>query len=240
MSKTIYIDYKNATYWLCYEWFLKHDVLETTISQWSKRDNCRRRMIDGRAYIDYDSVPERTRVKLPTKAEIRKEQSEAYTKETEQTFIELLEAAKTDIRNGHWRNEIKAAYPALKWEKVVEFARRATVFEEVLRIDSLIRQNGREHGALFRAFNHVFPEKGYSQKPRFYMAMTKAKEQGIVSVAVDTRALRNDGSPYKEDYRGLAMAILGDRRAFPVVDCYDMFIEARLPEIRKSAVFRLV
>ncbi len=89
MSKTIYIDYKNATYWLSYEWFKKHDVPQGTINVWITRDTCRRRMIDGRAYIDYDSVPERTRVKLPTKAEIRKEQSEAYTKETEQTFIEL-------------------------------------------------------------------------------------------------------------------------------------------------------
>ena len=226
MGKTIYIDYRNSTYWLSYEWFLNHGITENTYSSWCQRKVCEVRYVDNKAYINYDSIPERTRAKLPTKAEIRKEQSEAYTKETENTFIELLEAAKTDIRNGHWRNEIKAAYPALKWEKVVEFSRRATVFEEVLRIDSLIRQNGREHGALFRAFNHIFPEKGYTYSSRFHMAMKKAKEQGIISIAVDTRALRNDGSPYKEDYRGIAMAILGDRRAFAVVDSYDMFVEA--------------
>lgn len=225
MNKTIYIDYKHSIYWLSYEWFLNHEISENTISQWSKRKVCRSRYIDGRAFIDYDSVPDRTRAKLPTKEEIRIEQSIERKKHMEDHFYEKMQKASQSIRVNYWANQILTEYPVLKREKAVEFGRRAAVFEVLIDFHNTFKWNG-EFSAMFRAFNCVFPEKGYARTSRLNMALKKAKEQGIISVSVDTRVLRNDGSAYKEDYTGLAMAILGDRRAFAIVDCYDMFVEA--------------
>jgi len=107
----------------------------------------------------------------------------------------------------------------------LEFAIRASAFEEVIRIDDTIRSRSKDHSALFHAFNRIFPDKGYAHMSRFCMAMEKAKTEGILSVAVDTRALRKYEPRYKEDYQGLALALLSDPRAFDVTDCYDMFVE---------------
>jgi hypothetical protein len=192
---------------------------------WSKRDVCKRKYIDGRAYINYDTIPAPSRAKLPNKEGLKLEYNRLQHSLMEERFYDYLQKATKHIRVGYWRNQILSLYPGLSNEKVLEFAIRASIFEEVIRIDDTIRSRSKDHSALFYAFNRIFPDKGYTHRSRLCMAVEKARNEGILSVAVDTRALRKYEPQYKEDYQGLALALLSDPRAFDVTDCYDMFVE---------------
>ncbi|MDR0748855.1 MAG: hypothetical protein LBF62_04715 [Tannerellaceae bacterium] len=150
------------------------------MGQWSKRDVCARKYIDGRAYINYDTIPEPSRLKLPDKEGIMQEYKRLRYIDDENRYFGWLKEAYESTRVGFWRNQILTLYPELGIDKLLEFARRASVFEETVRI----------HTALFCAFNRIFPDKGYTHMSRFCMTIEKAKNEGVLSVAVDTRSLR--------------------------------------------------
>lgn len=225
MNDLIYIDIKHQVFWLSYEYLRMYNISENSFMNWSKRDVCKRKYIDGRAYINYDTIPVPSRSKLPNKEGMKVEYNRLHHSVMEERYYGYLQEATKSFRVGYWRNQILSRYPELNIEKLLEFAIRASVFEEVLRIDNTIRSRSKDHSALFYAFNRIYPNKGYTHRSRFCMAMEKARNEGILSVAVDTRALRKFEPRYKEDYQGLALALLSDPRAFDVTDCYDMFVE---------------
>jgi hypothetical protein len=225
MNDLIYIDVKHQVYWLSYGYFIKHGIPEDSFMNWSKRDVCERKYIDGRVYINYDTIPEPSRLKLPDREGIEQEYKRLKYINDEDRYFKWLKEVYEGMRVGFWRNQILSLYPELSNEKLLEFARRASVFEETVRIHTALFRRESANSALFHALNRIFPDKGYTHMSRFCMTIEKARREGVLSVAVDTRSLRKVKPRYKEDYQALALALLSDPRAFDVVDCYDMFVE---------------
>lgn len=222
MNNTIYIDVKHQVFWLSYKYLSKYDILEDTITKWCIRKTCHRKYIDGRAYINYDTIPEPSRKKLPDKAGIAEEWKRLQYSGWENLFFERLEKACSHIRVGYWRNQIINAYPTLG-DKALEFAVCASVFEKVVKIHNTYSPD--TFSALFHAYNRAFPCREYKRKTNFSMAIAKAKREGIMSVAVDLRAFKKSEIQYKEDYQALALSLLTDRRGLCIMDCYDLFTE---------------
>ena len=73
----IRIDTKQRIVWLSYEFLMGYGIPEGTINWWSTNDSCRRICVDGRAFLDYDTIPVPTRAKLPTKEAIKAEYRQA-------------------------------------------------------------------------------------------------------------------------------------------------------------------
>ena len=226
MSNTIRIDVKHQVFWLSYEYLLKYGISEYVISKWSIRDVCKRTYIDGRAYINYDTIPEPSRAKLPSKEKIKREYNRYKTVDDENRFFGYLQEAHDGLRSAYWRNQIVEKYTGLSDMKMTEFARRASVIEEAVRIHNCGFRKSAGNTALYHAFNRIFPENGYKYMSGFNRSLDKAKKEGILSVAVDTRSLRKFETKYKEDYQAAAISILSDPRGFDVIDCYDRFKDA--------------
>ena len=227
MNNLIYIDVKHQVFWLSYEYLRIHNIPEDSFMNWSKRDVCKRKYIERRAYINYDTIPAPSRAKLPSKDEIKQEHKRLKTVEAENRDFNYLQEAYKGIRAGYWRNQILALHPGLESNpyKLLEFARRAAVFEEAVHIHSCTFRKSDSNTALFHAFNRIFPEKGYKYMSGFCRAIDKAKREGVLSVAVDERTLRDFEPKYKEDYQAIALSYLSDEHAFDIVDCYAMFVE---------------
>ncbi|MFV0538392.1 MAG: transposase family protein [Dysgonomonas sp.] len=222
----IHLDTKHQVYWLSYEYFLKYNISENTLSQWSKRNVCKRKYIDGKAYINYDTIPEPTRVKLPTKEQIKAEYNRERYGYMERYFTEELQAACTNDRRPYWHRAIyyDEAYKGLDTFQIADFAKKACVIERAMEIQNEASRPGFLE-ALFYAYCSIYPND-YSMKNRFCMALKRAREEGVLSVAIDKRMFRKFTAKYDALYQGIAEAILRDPRCFDLVTCHEKFAKS--------------
>ncbi len=218
----IHLDTKHQVYWLSYEFLRGKDIPEDSFMNWSKRKICKRKYIDGRAFINYDTIPEPTRAKLPTKDQLKEEYSRQKSEHLEQWYAERLKAAYRSDQVPVWVNAIQSdeTYSKLKSKQVTYFARRAAVIEKAVDLHETYNTKGCLVG-LFYAYSRIYPDD-YSKKNRFCMALKRAKEEGVLSVAVDKRSLREFKPKYTAVHEFFAETILSDPRAFDLVDSHEM------------------
>ena len=111
MNNLIYIDVRHRVFWLSYNYLLKYQISEDTMSQWSGRNACKRKYIDGRAYINYDTIPTPSRAKPPSKEGIKQEYNRLQHSVMEERYYGYLQEATKSFRSGYWRNQILSRYP---------------------------------------------------------------------------------------------------------------------------------
>ena len=122
-----------------------------------------------------------------------------------------------------WIDRIGSVYTSLTAEKVTECARRASVFECILSLQDHHAGKGYLE-ALHAAYNQVYPGN-YNRKNRFCMAIKKARIDGILSVAVDKRAIIKRQATYGSPHQYIAEYILSHNKTFSLTAAYDKFIE---------------
>lgn len=217
----IHLDTKHQTIWLSYEYLRDKNIPEGSFMNWSKRNVCKRKCINGKAFINYDTIPTPTRSKLPTKEEIKAEYKREKLKKLEQIILARLKEAYSSHNVVKWRNEIVDSYE-LTLQKATEFARCAAVLEEMLAIehDSL----GNILQTLFYAFDQIYPGK-YKRKNRLCMALKKAREEGVLSVAVDKRIYSKRPAKYGDLHKYWAEYLLSHNKGYEIVDAYSMLQE---------------
>lgn len=225
MSITIHID-KHQDFWLTYEYLLNKGVSQGTINNWITRNDCFRKLIENIAYVAYDTIPERTRRKLPSKEELKTEYNYLRFKHLENRFFEELEKAYNGINANRWQNQIMEEYEGIQTEKANELGRKAVVIERAVEIH---RAFARSHGslmALHNAYLRLYPGS-YSMKNRFCQALTKARKEGVLSVAVDRR-LFTAGRPekYAELHKYYALVVLSHNKSYDLGTAYDIFSNA--------------
>ena len=171
--------------WLSYDFFMEYGISEGCLNNWSVRKTCTRIYINNRAFINYDTIPEQTRKKLPSKQVLRLDAKDQRRDIRQQYFFNELDSAFRGIVVAKWRNEIKKISDRFKSEDIETFARRAAIFEKALEI-----YTGKcgDLQSLHKAYLQFYPD-GYSMKNRFCMALKQAKEKGILSVAIDYKRL---------------------------------------------------
>lgn len=223
---TILLDTKHQICWLSYDYLQNNGILKDTINKWSIREVSERKYLNGRAYINYDTIPEPTRKKLPSKEEIKAEYNRQRIRDLEVWFTDELQTAYKSPRTVEWANIIlnDETYSRLKREEITECARRAAVVERAAYIQDHTTRQGALI-ALFYAYCSLFPND-YSMKNRFCMALKQAREKGVLSVVIDKRRFRKLPPKYTGVYYALAEGILGDRRAFDIPMCHEMLEEA--------------
>jgi hypothetical protein len=222
----IYLDSNGQAVWLSYEYLQSKEILRDTINKWSTRDICTRMYLNGRAYIKYDTIPEPTRAKLLTMEGIRAEYNRKKIENTVYIFTKELQAAYKSMQFPVYVREIQSntENSKLKDEQVREFARKACVIEHVLWLhQEYHRPNKLE--ALFYAYSSIYPND-YSMKNRFCMMLKKAREEGILSVAIDKRIFRELAPKYTAVHIQLAEAFLSDSRNFSIRACHEKIVDA--------------
>lgn len=130
----IRLDTCKRIVWLSYEYLLEHDVPEGTLNRWSVEGQCDRIYLDGRAFLDYDTIPAPTRRKLPSKEEIKAEYYATINAARDAFFLARLQDAYNGKEFVKWIDRIKDAYEGLTPERITECARRASVFERLTDI----------------------------------------------------------------------------------------------------------
>lgn len=221
----ICLDTKLQAFWLNYEYLLNFHISEDTISQWSKRNICERKYINGLAYINYDTIPEPSRAKLPNKEELRKEYNRQQYKHKENYFLNELQAAYTGLNVSKYIREMleHELYSTINRYKITELARRASVVERILELHNERKEQG-TLSALFHAYNTVYPNS-YAQLPRFSMALAKAKSKGVLSIVVDKRMFRKTEKKYTATHEYAATFLLSHNNAYTQVKAYELFQE---------------
>jgi transposase InsO family protein len=220
----IFVDYKKRVTWLSYEYLMGHGVPEGTISWWSTNGVCRRTHIEGRAFLDYETIPAPSQSKLPTLEEIKAEFKALSLSGLESTYLASLREAHDGPEIVKFINEIGTAYGELSREHVTKYARRAAVFSRALE---LVKPNAGKGclDALFKAFNQVYPGN-YKNKSRLCMALTKARNEGVLSVAVDKRLIVKREATYGAEHQYLAERVLSHNKGFSFPAAYDKFAES--------------
>lgn len=222
----IHLDTKHQIFWLNYQYLTSKGVDENAISQWSKRKICKRKYIDGRAYINYDTIPAPTREKLPDKEGLKAEYNRQKTELKEQwCFYRLEPVYKKCDRFPEFVNAIlkDGRYNKLSRSQVNYFARRACVIEKAVELHGMHKEKGWLTG-LYYAYSRLYPDD-YSMKNRFCMMLKKAREEGVLNAAIDKRSLRVFTPKYTEEYQNMAHEFLSDPRAFDTVMCHEKIQE---------------
>jgi hypothetical protein len=78
--------------------------------------------------------------------------------------------------------------------------------------------------ALFYAYQSIYPND-YSMKNRFCMALKQAREEGILSVAIDKRIFRKVEPKYGKEHTYAAEFILSLSKSYSLPKSYDFFKE---------------
>jgi transposase InsO family protein len=216
----IHID-KSRHVWLSCGYLEEYGISKKTIKNWSIRNVTTRKYIDKHAFINYDTIPEPTRKRLPSKAVLRHDERQACRESLQKYFFRELEKAYSGTPVVKWRNEIKRENPQISNEHINGFARRASVFEKILEI-----YHGRkgELDSLHGAYLQLYPD-GYTAKNRFCMILKKAGQNGILSAVVDSRVTREQKPRYGDDIQYFATYILSHNKAYSIKMSHDIFRE---------------
>lgn len=223
--KTIHIDTKHQVFWVSYEYLLDKNISQGTLNSWSTRQICKRKYIDGRAYINYDTIPEPTRVKLPSKDGIKEEYNRNRNIYFENYYTGELRNAYKSPDVAVWINKIVDAeqFSGLKRELASKYGRRAAVLEKAVELHNTCGKG--RLSPLFYAYSKIYPDD-YSTKNRFCTALKNAKENGVLSVAVDKRSIRQFEPGFGDEYRMMTEMLLCDPRGMDMVLCHEMLTEA--------------
>ncbi len=230
-----------GSFWLSYGYLKMNGIQEKTIGNWKQRNLGRYDYINNRAYVLYDSIPAPTRKKLPSKDILIEEAKKYIFNEREEYYLSELQRVYFGENVRKWRIEIEKIVEEvrIKPERLEQFARRAAVFEHILKIYHGKRG---ELDYLHKAYLAVFPNS-YSMKNRFCMALKQVRENGVLSVAIDRKCFRNVEPEYKEEHRYYAAAILNHNKAYSITYSYDLFkqtcadLNLKLPTYKWFRVF---
>ena len=216
----------NKGVWLGYDYLRSNGVSENTIKKWCNRKIGIYKKDSNRTYIFYDSIPERTRSKLPPKPFLLHDAGTEEKERAQSYFYKELKEAYDSPKSGHWRNEILKEHEVFDSKKFSAklngFARKAAVFERIL---SIYKGKKGELESLHKAYLQLFPD-GYSMKNRFCMAIKQAKEKGVLSVAVNGSCLNRGKVIHGDVHRYHAFDILSNPKGFDTTDAYETFIKA--------------
>jgi len=203
--------------------YLKNNGIDyEVVKKWRKRNVCKYTYISGRIYYDYDTIPEPTRKKLPEKCLLLFEARKEHESEKQQGYLNELLEAYGCINVGRWRNAVLTVSDCFTDRQLLEFARKASVFERILSIYS---GNRGDLEPLYNAYLQLYPDS-FSKKNRFCMAVRKAKKEGILSVAVNHSCLNRPERKYGDTHRYYAMFVLNHNKGYCVTDAYEKFAEA--------------
>ncbi|WP_315814064.1 hypothetical protein [Paraflavitalea speifideaquila] len=165
--------FRNDALYLSYKFIASFGIPEQTISAWRRR-KIGSRIYEGKeAYIDYSSIPDQTRWKLPPEAVIkatyRTQKAEILTEEITSKLESALSA-----NYSKWFNLFKPKYPQLPTEKLREAAIKAVSIECVLQLDG----DKGEKKAAFEAYNKVVA-RPYDSEHAFIMPSPKPDKKAL-------------------------------------------------------------
>lgn len=222
----IYFSKINGNFWLSYEYFATKGIHDFVIERWKERKRVERTYVNGRAYINYDTIPAPTRAKLPTKEELKKEYNRQQYKHIEDEYYKELKYAYASINTRKWHKEIREheLYGQLNIIKIVELSRRASVIERILELHECYGYNNL--ASLHNAFNRVYPEQGYKNKDRFSKMISKATKEGVLSVAIDKRIFHQKSEKFTDEHKYYAFYTLNHNKNYTIKNSYKKFTSA--------------
>lgn len=171
--------------------FLRAYVPQKTIEDWKQRNVGTRHYIDQKAYLCYNSIPARTREKLPSESELKALLHQCQYEKEQVFYTNLLKSAyeKDFIKfRDEYQKDVR-----LTSDQVTYCARLRAVWEKILQ------QEANSRGVntfLHNAFTTIFPGK-YADYYVFSSTKSKAR-RNINSVVIDSRWFRKQDSPFDD------------------------------------------
>lgn len=169
VSNSLYISYSYLK--------RKYDVSENVLKKWNTRSVGKRIIIQNTTYISYETIPSRTKKKLPSKDDlIALMKASKYDEVTDRFFIQLERA----YLNGF--SQYREIYKELGYdnEKVIEYSRHHAVWAEILKIHGEKKRQPLRN--LWEAYNRLYPGK-YAYN-RMNPSINTCKKEGIKRLLV--------------------------------------------------------
>ncbi|MBP1676713.1 MAG: Integrase catalytic region, partial [Bacteroidetes bacterium] len=215
------IDNSSNQVFLSYSWIIENsDIPEKTVRFWSTRDVGVRFTEGNRAYIDYDTIPEQSRKKLPSKEgiiSIYKEETNAFADncQTYNCFAVLDTAYHVEFV------KYRQIYIDLGFsgEKVTEYARKHAVWTRIVQLHD-------EHHKLryiYDAYSMVLPG-GYVYG-RMNVNINKCKTSGVTSLLVKDARSNDNAKKYDARYEAFVVRFMSSGKAYERTIIHDALIE---------------
>ena len=183
----------NDSLYLSYAWIKNLGISERTIWKWKER-NTGNRFSQGKvSYIEYSSIPESTRAKLPSEAEIRASIVADEKNSLLDSYLRQLRYAQQnkflDFQK-KYRDQFN-----LPVDKAREKGMKAAVWQKVLFICNECKAGGKKlpNGvgeALYKAYDEIY-RGSYSSLQAFSRAINHVSERGPFEYCIDGRLLSN-------------------------------------------------
>lgn len=166
--------------------FLKPYATDGAIDKWKDIPSVVRIKIDDQLFYLLDTIPRRTKRKLPSDSELAK-------LERQQLKSNALQSVCDGMHHAYYYNHAKfvTQYQGgqrISHGKAVYFSRLHSVLQYIIEVKN--KDGFRDLKGLYDAFNALFPGK-YSSKHALSNAVRKAAADGIMTVALDKRVFGN-------------------------------------------------
>ncbi len=199
---------------------LKYGIREKTIEMWRYRRIVSTKEVDNEIYILYDSIPNPSKIKLPSKEAITKEIRRKKDNESIDFFYDILSEAKDN--NFPLYREVYAKY--FNDVRVIEYSKKHAVIEEILTIRCKYNEEGGRCPSkdVWKAYCKIYPDDYVYEY--FLSILKKAENEGIERVLVK----QNVPAKIKFDVRYTKMIIdcLSSKKKYNQPQIFDKICKA--------------
>jgi hypothetical protein len=188
--------------------YLSYNWLETnaycrispkSTSNWTLRDIGNQKTVNGRKYIQYETIPAPTRSKLPSKLEL---EQLCQTQKHDKALESLIKLMRKACQNALIDNKEKCKEI---FETEIEIQKGATK----MSLAEFCITNHKKYGTkmLFKAYDYLFPNK-YENEHSFYVNfINKAKKEGIESVVIHGNKDNKSALKFNEVHQAICIEI---------------------------------
>ena len=176
-------------FYISHKWLVSIGIKETTIGNWTERNQSVVIYDNNYAYVLYDSIPAPTRAKLPSRETLERLYKDSQIDQLTQKYFREMEYAQN--RNFPAHIELYKQI-GVKFDDRAAYAKKHAVWEVIL---SYYSEDGLVHDLreLHRAYDMLYPGQYiYNSMSR---AIKKAKEEGIENILV-----KKHGGGRKKDF----------------------------------------
>lgn len=205
---------------LSYSWLIVHSLIsEKAINHWKERNIGDRHYEGNRAFINYDTIPEPSRKKLPSKEAIYKAYNDVHTTFkkvacTEQAY-KILQMAQ--MKFAQYRDIYTEK--GFTTGKATEYARKHAVWVRIVQIHI-----NREFPlfAIHEAYKRIYPD-GFAYN-RMNYAINKCKVEGIPALLIKQTTGNNEKFDVRQ--QEFVIRIMSSGKAYSAVTIHDRLCES--------------
>lgn len=205
---------------ISYDYLRRAGLKAASIENWRRRNGISICKIDGRAFIDYKSIPNPSKSKIPSEADLRAILlGEEKNKDVEDVYKKLQYAKFNKFLNHrvYYRDKyglspdltLETSMKRASWDRLMQLYN-----ENKTGVKGGLKKGFLE--ILHKAYDKVYPGR-YSTVNALLRAIKTSEQRGVDAVCVDQRKLKSEQKPaqkYDERHLFLLRGIISSGKAY--------------------------